>query len=119
MSTSIGAVKLKPASSFVAFLMLMLEVSGASAASQRDIDKLTTYAVVLGRAAACGGDIQGPTRRVGIWMDRVFPPGSSDQKVYLPVFMEGMQYNAQQQASGSSPNSCSTVLKELRGFRCP
>jgi hypothetical protein len=50
----------------------------AIAASQADIDKLTTYAVVLGRAVACGANLDDASRRVGRWMDRTFPPGSKD-----------------------------------------
>jgi hypothetical protein len=103
----------------IAISVLGLHTNSTFAASSRDIDKLTTYSVVLGRAAACGGDIEGPSRRVGAWMDRAFPPGSSDQKVYLPVFMQGMQYHAQQQATGKSPDSCASVLKTLRGFPWP
>ena len=91
----------------------------AEAASAKNVDKLTTYAVILGRAAACGGDIETPSRRVGAWMDKVFPPGSADQKTYLPVFVEGMRYHAQQQAAGKSPDSCSSVLNQLRGFPWP
>lgn len=109
----------KLAFSLIAISVLGSLTNSTFAASARDIDKLTTYSVVLGRAAACGGDIDGPSRRVGAWMDRVFPPGSSDQKVYLPVFMQGMQYHAQQQATGKSPDSCAAVLKTLRGFPWP
>ena len=105
--------------SFTAFSLFLVATFVAEAASSKNIDKLTTYAVVLGRAAACGGDIETPSRRVGAWMDKVFPPGSADQKTYLPVFMEGMRYHAQQQATGKSPDSCSSVLDTLRGFPWP
>lgn len=105
--------------SFTVFSLFFVATFVAEAASPKDIDKLTTYAVVLGRAAACGGDIQTPSRRVGAWMDIVFPPGSADQKTYLPIFMEGMRYHAQQQAAGKSPDSCSNVLNTLRGFPWP
>jgi hypothetical protein len=93
--------------------------SSAMAASSADIDKLTTYAVILGRAVACGANVDDASRRVGQWMDRTFPPGSSDQKTYLPVFMEGMRYHAQQQKEGKSPDSCSAVLRSFNGFPLP
>ena len=70
--------------------------------SSQDIDRLTTFAVVLGRAVACGADITGASRRVGRWMDVKFPPGSQDQKTYLPIFVNGVEYHAQQQKEGKS-----------------
>jgi hypothetical protein len=91
----------------------------AIAASQADIDKLTTYAVVLGRAVACGANLDDASRRVGRWMDRTFPPGSKDQQIYLPIFMEGMRYHAQQQKDGKSPDSCSAVLRSFNSFPRP
>lgn len=105
--------------SFTVFSLLLVTTFAAEAASSKNIDKLTSYSVVLGRAAACGGNIEAPSRRVGVWMDKVFPPGSADQRTYLPVFMEGMRYHAQQQAEGKSPDSCSSVLNTLRGFPWP
>ena len=59
----------------VAFIIL---VSSAIAASPAEIDKLTTYAVILGRATACGINTKEASSRVGTWMDRTFPPASAD-----------------------------------------
>ncbi len=83
----------------------------SSAASNSDINKMTTYSVILGRAIACGINTETEMRSVGKWMDRTFPPGSTDQKTYLPIFMEGMKYHAQQQSNGQSPDKCSEVKK--------
>lgn len=91
----------------------------ASAASSADIDRLTTYAVVLGRAVGCQIDATNAYSRVGRWMDRAFPPGSEDQKTYLPVFIVGVKHNAEQQAAGRSPDSCSSVRRTLDGFPWP
>ncbi len=88
-------------------------------ASDADVDKLTTYAVILGRAAGCGIDTTVATGRVGRWMDRVFPPGSRDQQTYVPIFLEGMRYHAQQQIEGKSPDSCAAVRRSLDGFPWP
>lgn len=93
--------------------------SRGDSASPADIDKLTTYAVVLGRAVACGVNIEDASRRVGLWMDRRFPPGSTDQKTYLPIFIDGVSYHAQQQKSGKSPDPCSAVLRSFNGFPWP
>jgi len=85
----------------------------STSTDERVIDKMTTYAVMLGRAIGCGLDMSGPSRRVGRWMDRHFPPGSSSQRTYLLIFVEGMKHHAQQQASGNSPDSCATVQRVI------
>jgi len=90
---------------------LAMPIPSSNAATDADIDKLTTYAVVIGRAVACGVDIKPAMKDVGRWMDRRFPPGSSDQQTYLPIFSQGVQYHAQQQADGNSPDSCSSVRR--------
>ncbi len=105
---------------FFAFVAAILTTSrSATAASSADIDKLTNYATVLGRAVACGNNIEDPMRRVGQWMDKVFPPGTSDQKTYLPIFIEGVRYHAQIQKNGKSPDSCSTVQHTFSRFSWP
>ena len=49
-----------------------------NAASDEDIDAMTSNAVFLGRAIACGLDTDLLASKIGKWLDRVFPPGSSD-----------------------------------------
>lgn len=99
--------------------ILALLPIAAEPASSADVDRLTTYSTILGRAAACGADTSSAMGRVGRWMDRRFPPGSSDQKKYLPVFMEGVRYAAKQQRAGRTPDSCSQALKTYRRFNWP
>lgn len=89
------------------------------AATASDIDKMTTYATILGRAVACGQDVEAPMRRVGKWMDRKFPPGTEDQQTYLPVFIEGIQYHAQMQKNGKSPDSCVAVARVFNKMPWP
>lgn len=91
----------------------------AMSATDGDIDKLTTYAVIMGRAIGCGIDTENEMRRVGSWMDRRFPPGSSDQKIYLPIFIAGVKKHAQNQANGNSPDSCSAVRREYSKMPWP
>jgi len=93
--------------------------TSSMAASNADIDKLTSYAVILGRAIGCGINTDYEMRRVGAWMDKKFPPGSSDQKTYLPIFMQGLQYHAKQQSNGNSPDSCSQVRKTFNRMQWP
>jgi len=87
--------------------------------SSQDVDRITTYAVILGRAVACGADISDASRRVGQWMDVKFPPGSQDQQAYLPIFVNGVGYHAQQQKEGKSPDSCAAVLRNFKAFPWP
>lgn len=74
---------------FLALVMVVIvsvvEPLPANAASDTDIDRMTSYAVILGRAAGCGINTDKESRRVGKWMDRVFPPGSKDQKIYALI----------------------------------
>lgn len=109
---------------FYAMLLgLVIVVSSFSApvqaASPKDIDHMTTYAVILGRAIGCGIDTDYAMKRVGAWMDRKFPPGSADQKTYLPVFVTGLEYNASQQHSGKSPDSCEQVRSTFSKMKWP
>ena len=83
------------------------------AADQSDIDKMTTFAVLLGRAIGCGMDVSYQMKKVGQWMDTSFPPGSEDQQTYLPIFMEGVKYHADMQHRGESPDSCAAVQRSI------
>lgn len=105
--------------SFVIGVTFFFGSHAVIAASSSDIDKLTTYATLLGRAVACGNSIEEPMRRVGQWIDRKFPPGSTDQKTYLPIFMEGVRYHAQIQKEGRNPDSCSVISLTFNDFHWP
>lgn len=100
-------------------IVSVIEPPPSDAASDTDIDRMTSYAVILGRAAGCGINTEKESRLVGKWMDRVFPPGSKDQKIYLPVFIEGMAFHARQQAAGRSPDSCAEMRRQVRTFPWP
>lgn len=96
------------------FAVLMgLASSAAQAASDADINKLTSYAVMLGRAFGCGLSVTDQAGRVGSWMDRRFKPGSGDQQMYLPIFMAGVRDSADRQSRGLSPDNCSTVHEQF------
>jgi len=103
----------------ITFMSIILMPPPATAASKADIDKMTTYAVILGRASACGINADYASKRVGSWLDRKFPPGSQDQKTYLPIFIQGMKYHADQQAKGNSPDTCSQVRSSFRKMQWP
>jgi hypothetical protein len=87
------------------------------AATSADVDRLTTYAVILGRATGCGIDTERAAAQVGAWMDKRFPPGSKDQRIYLPIFVEGWKMHAERQRSGRSPDTCSQVQREFDSMK--
>lgn len=94
-------------------LITAFSLNSAQAATDTDINKLTTYAVMLGRAAGCGLSVTNEASQVGSWMDRRFKPGSADQQMYLPIFMAGVRENADRQSRGLSPDDCSTVRQQF------
>lgn len=90
-----------------------------SSQSAADIDKMTTYAVILGRGIACGASTQEPMKRVGKWFDNTFAPGSSAHKQYMVIFMTGIEHHAAQQRAGKSPDSCDSIRRTFSGFPWP
>jgi hypothetical protein len=83
------------------------------------IDRVTTYAVLIGRGAACGVNTKSYAGRVGAWVDRVAPPGTRAQQTLLTQLMQGSYYHAQQQSTGQSPDSCDVVARAVARFDWP
>lgn len=90
-----------------------------SAVSSDDVDRLTTYATILGRGLACGIDVKKPSSDVGYWIDSKFPPGSDNQITFLPIFMTGIEYAATQQRTGNSPDNCDQVRRAFSLMQWP
>ena len=97
--------------------VFLVATIGSFGASDSDIDKLTTYAVILGRAVACGIDTSNATSRVGAWMDRTFL--KNEKATYLVIMVEGMQYHAEQQRAGKSPDTCDAVRRSFAKIAWP
>ncbi|HSA80658.1 MAG TPA: hypothetical protein VLE23_07525 [Geminicoccaceae bacterium] len=87
------------------------------AASQADLKRLDNMALLLGRAAGCNLDTERATGVVGAWFDQTFPPGSIDQKRYLPKFTKEIRRHAAEQQSGNSPDSCADIAEAFRTMR--
>ncbi|WP_027176851.1 hypothetical protein [Desulfovibrio aminophilus] len=81
----------------------------AAAPSPDDVDRLTSYAVILGRAGGCGRDTTREAERVGRWIERRFPEES--RAAYFAVVMTGMAREAEAQHRGERPDSCAEVLR--------
>lgn len=102
---------------FASLILQLLWTGLCSAATSADTDQMTTYAVIIGRASACGIDTGNASERVGTWMDRTFT--GSERGQMLKIFMMGMEREARAQKEGRSPDSCSAVRRTLNGFPWP
>ncbi|AMQ41431.1 hypothetical protein AMS64_02990 [Aeromonas veronii] len=78
-------------------------------AEEKDIDKMTTYSTILGRAIGCELDVSKELEHVGTWMDK---RGLTNK--YLMIFAESLKLNMQSQIDGSSPDSCQSVEKTIQ-----
>ena len=95
------------------------ENRGARGFSDAQIDRLTTYAVYLGRGVAC--DV--PTGRarynqVSAWI-RSTAASDAERDAMGVVLMTGMSENQQRQVAGSSPDSCDTVRRQFERIDWP
>lgn len=88
------------------FLALATLTPGAVSA-QGDVDRLSTYAVLLGRAVACGVSVDSQSRRVGAWIDRTW--FGQERSAMVLAFAAGMENAAKMQRDGRTPDSCSKV----------
>ena len=104
---------------YIVFIILTVVIcySTSYAVSDQDIDRLTTYTTILGRATACGINTKKPVERVGKWIDRTFSP--EEKGTYLEIFAIGVSYAAKMQSEGQSPDSCFDVSRTLKGFPWP
>ncbi len=79
----------------------------SSEGQARQIDRLTSYGVLIGRAVGCGVPTESESRRVGRWMDVTFT--AAQRALYMPVLVEGIRHHAQQQRLGKAPDTCAQV----------
>lgn len=86
--------------------------------SDADIDRLTTYAVILGRAVGCGLSISSQGGRVGDWLVRR-TSSKSEQSTYAVIYMQGIVDNRDAQRAGRSPDDCSTVNRQFAQVTWP
>lgn len=101
---------------FLSIISISLRTN-SFAASESDIDTMTTYSIILGRAIACGIDTKSEVNRVSKWMDITFT--GKERSMYILIFSEGMKMSAQAQAEGRSPDTCSVVRKEFEKMPWP
>lgn len=93
--------------------------SSTPAVSPQTIDRLTTYAVLIGRATACDANGSEAFNRVERWFNSQVPPESALHQVHWTIFLEGMRHHMRLQRDGLSPDNCSEVLRVFHGIRWP
>lgn len=101
--------------------VLLIPFQSATAASRMsgaDVNRLTTYAVALGRASACGINVSVPGKRVGAWLNRITGPGAEQDAMNL-VFMSGIIKSRDAQTAGRSPDSCAAVVRSFSRYEWP
>jgi hypothetical protein len=90
---------------------------GARAASEAEIERLSSLALLLGRGIGCRLDTNRASAVIGSWFDKTFPPGTAAQERYLPVFAEEVEQHAREQRTGGSPDSCADVAHAFYTMR--
>jgi hypothetical protein len=90
-------------------LSLVGPQSGLATPSSKDVDRLTSYSVLLGRAIGCGVDVSRQRELVSDWVDRKF----SDNMELVLVFAQGVRHHAGEQQAGRSPDSCASVQRVI------
>lgn len=85
--------------------------------TEAKVDRMTSYATMLGRAAGCGHDTRSEARRVGLWLDAAFT--TEQRRVQLPIFTAGVERQASAQKRGATPDSCARVREAFARFPWP
>lgn len=101
----------------VAATTVVMSIPVAPAATDKQIDDLTSYAVIIGRGLACGEDIEDPMNRVGAWLLNSFAP--KERGPYLRVLVTGIEYHAGQQRDGLSPDTCAAARRAFQRTHWP
>jgi hypothetical protein len=89
----------------------------AHAASEAEVERLSSFAMVLGRGIGCNLDTKRAAAVLNQWFDKAFPPGSGEQEHYLPRFAAEVEQYRLQQHSGDSPDSCADVAQAFYTLR--
>lgn len=98
------------------FVFMSVFCSQAYAISDRDMDMMTSYAVMIGRADACDIDTKDAYAKIQRWFKSVL----NDREGYIMViFFQGVDMSKKQQLNGETPDSCYAVEKAFRTFPWP
>ena len=87
----------------------------AKAASEAEVERLSSLALLLGRGIGCKLDTKRASGVISSWFDRTFP--ADEQGHYLPVFAQEVEQHAREQHRGDSPDSCADVAHAFYTMR--
>jgi hypothetical protein len=83
----------------------------AGASSLDGIEILTMYAVVLGRATACGLNTAGLATAASKWLDQTYK--GADREKYMATMLYLTAQQAAEQSEGKSPDTCADVARNM------
>lgn len=83
------------------------------------MDRLTTFAILIGRGVGCHIDMSRETIRVEKWISLQSHVGPADLGTLQGVFVSGVQAQAEQQAAGEGPDSCAVVAHAIHHHSWP
>lgn len=81
----------------------------SSAMSDKDGERMTIFATMLGRLIGCGLPSSKASSEVAAWMARHNPSSDPATPGNLAVFTIGVQHHTAEQKAGRSPDSCADV----------
>ncbi len=93
-----------------------LNFAGRKNVGASEIDRLTSYSVIMGRGLGCGVAYEPTLLRVIAWIASTF--GTESERMNA-VFGLGMQHHAHQQRAGNSPDDCATVRASFNKMPWP
>jgi hypothetical protein len=102
---------------FATLLLGAAAAPAAQAASEAELERMSSLALLLGRGIGCNLQTKRAAAVIGSWFDKTFPPGSDAQERYLPVFAEEVEQHARAQRTGGSPDSCADVAHAFYTMR--
>lgn len=84
--------------------------------TDNDVKRMSGYASVLGRAVACGINVDKESYRVAAWLDATFREQSEQ---FSQEFLAVAAQNAQMQKTGKASEDCKKVAVIVQGIIWP
>lgn len=100
-----------------ALLAALFVVLPAHAASDADVNRMTTYAALLGRAQGCGIETYTWRKGVASWMDRTFD--AEIMPSMMEVFAMGFSNEMKAQRAGKTGDLCTNVRRVVMSTAWP
>ena len=90
--------------------------AGRASLTDAEINRLVTFSTMVGRALACGENVDSQRNNIGEWLNgKISDPAA--RGAYTEVAIEAVSKAAMQQRSGLTPDTCEAVQRGFRGAR--